>query len=90
MIAFGLFLLAAMIGQVGHWLKRFKKQETFISYLDYMRHNPYRSIASLSTIFIAVVGICSMGVVDITLQNMCMAVMGGYTCDSIVNEFPED
>ena len=55
-----------------------------------MAHEPWTSVRTIVGIIIAVIGAVSTGMIELTLQNGCGAVMLGYGFDLMLNKFPED
>jgi len=88
-VIFFIFLACAMVGQVAHWISGAASRDILVSYFDYMRSHPYNTFSALVALNVAVVGMIAGGLVELTTQNAAMAIMAGYTCDSLFNRFPK-
>lgn len=78
-----------LFGGVCHWLKKWLREQTFASYVEYMIHNPWSTIRAVIGYFIATVTIIATNPELATAQVYCMAILAGYGCDSALNETPE-
>jgi hypothetical protein len=88
MNSFLIFLLAAMVGQVMHWIVGASDRNLIITYGRYMASHKWHTFSAMCSIFASIVGMYATGSVDLTMQNAAMAFMVGYTLDSLINKFP--
>ena len=79
-------LLAGYVGLVLHWLKKFLRDETKHSFIDYMKIEPKHSLLAFGSVFIGIVTLVSVGTVDISLQSLALAFLTGFSLDSAANK----
>lgn len=83
----GLFLAVAMLGMLGHAIKKYLTHKLRGSIIDYIFfNNPKRSALAVLTTISSSLGIILMGQLPTQLGAfLIMAFTTGYTADSTVN-----
>lgn len=82
-------LLAAYAGMVGHWYKKYFREQTASGLLTYMKEHPKNTIGAVCSVTGAVLGLIATGVI-LSEQTIALAFGIGFTLDSTVNKAPEE
>lgn len=85
-MSFLLLLLVGFWGLFSHWLKKWARGQIESSFIAYMRSEKKHSIASVATLFAAIVAMYVGGDIELTKQTLAIGFMAGYGIDSAVNK----
>lgn len=86
MIDFLLLIVVALVGAVGHWLKRWARRQTDSSLKDYIMSNYRHSVMSGLSIVSSIIGLYMAGNIELNAQALSQAFMFGYMLDSTINK----
>lgn len=81
------FIALGFLGMIGHWLKKWARDEISVGLWDYIRVEKKHTIgAVITTLFGVVTAMYSIH--DISQESIGMALLIGFTGDSLVNKAP--
>lgn len=84
-----IYILFAVVGMIGHWLKKWAREEINCSLLDYIKGEKRHTVGALLTVIAAT--LYAMADVTVLSQaDVIKALLIGFAGDSLANKAPEE
>lgn len=85
-----IFILVGTLGMIAHWFKKYYRGQTLQSLWFYMFDHKTSTIRAFIGMTVAVIGLVSLGTIELTQQNLALAFLAGGVADSTLNNTGEE
>lgn len=83
-----LYLIAGLLGIAGHWYIRWSQDRTDLSFVEYLKTNSRKTVASAISILGSSLLVYQVSPPELSTQLLITSFLAGYTLDSSVNKDP--
>lgn len=83
---FTLYLIAGLVGILGHWWNRWAQDRTTNTFFQYLTDNKKYTVGAVISIFSATTILyTSINPPDLSMELLLLSYLSGYKLDSVVN-----
>jgi hypothetical protein len=83
-----IYILLAAVGMVGHWLKKWGRGEITVGLWDYIRLEKKHTVGAVVSVLFGIVSWYVISTPVFSESSILIALLTGFTGDSIANKAP--